>query len=191
MKIRKPSQGKVVGLQPVDEGWIVGGFERAYEAWISEDTTSESTSVTIKARAPASWTATKSFFGCFAPPTPSCIFSTPSPNVIGVCQKGQVFAFNVLDEGRVDLEVMPVRCIAVDVAGGRMFFATDVYVCAFDGVKTLWTSRPISLEGISDLAYKDGYISGFATDLGRKLVGFKIDAQNGTAVGGFTGFHSV
>ena len=166
----------------------MGGFGRAYDASIVEDATLALTYLKISAPSAARFSRTTTFSGCFDASIASCIFSTPSPSVIGVCHKGQVSALDVFAAGReIDLDVMPVRCVTADVAGGRMFFATDLDVAAFDGTRVLWTSRRVSLDGIRDLSYAEGRNSGFATDVGIESVAFTIDACSGMAEGGFTG----
>ena len=69
-----------------------------------------------------------------------------------------------------------------------MFFASYTEVYAFDGVRVLWASRQVSLDGISDLSYTDGRVCGIATDVGIEAVPFTIDAETGDASGGFEGF---
>jgi len=69
-----------------------------------------------------------------------------------------------------------------------MFLADDTKVIAFDGVRVLWESLQVSLDGITGLSYSAGVVGGHATDVGVDDVLFEIDAVTGEARGGFEGF---
>ena len=102
---------------------------------------------------------------------------------------GVAFAVDVNSpEQAVALEVVPLSCAVSDIEGGRMFLASSTDVYAFDGVRMLWTSRRVSLDGIRNLVYTDGRVHGLANDVGVDDVPFTIDARTGEAVGGFTGW---
>jgi hypothetical protein len=91
----------------------------------------------------------------------------------------------------MELPVLPLQNSVSDVNGRRMFLADDVKVIAFDGVRVLWISRRVSLDGIGGLSYADGTVRGLATDVGAENVPFEIDAVSGAASGGFVDFRRL
>jgi hypothetical protein len=186
----------------VDEGEIVGGFERAYDAWTVEDADTPmirsiaasaglrlDNSVTVDAVLDDGTSWRRAFSASFSEELPTCLFTTPNPHVLGVRIRGVVFAVDVgCPDESVELDVLPVACAASDTVAGRMFLASDTEVYAFDGVRMLWQSRRVSLDGIRDLAYSEGRVHGIATDVGADAVPFSIDAATGEAEGGFAGW---
>ena len=189
----------------IDEGDIVGGFERSYDAWIVEDANTpmvraiaETTglrldngvTVEVALQNGASWT--REYAASFSKELRPCLFTTPNPQILGVRIRGIVFAVDVArPDEPVELDILPVTCAVSDIVGGRMFLASDTEVYAFDGVRVLWESRRISLVGIRDLAYFDGRVHGVATAVGVDAVPFDLDADTGRAWGGFEGWHSL
>jgi len=69
-----------------------------------------------------------------------------------------------------------------------MFLADHLWVYAFDGVRLLWQSRRLSLDGISNLTYSNGIVRGIARDVEIESVPFSINADTGESEGGFTDF---
>ena len=189
----------------VDEGDLVGGFARAYEAVMVEDvdtpairaiahstglTRNNSVTVEVTVEDGTSWT--RGFKGEFSDEVRDCLFTTPNPYGLGVRVRGVMFIVDVSNpENAVELDVLPLYCVASDIDGNRMFLAGNCEVCAFDGVRIGWTSRRVSLDGIRDLAYVGGQVRGIATDVGAEAVPFTIDAKTGAASGGFEGWKFV
>jgi hypothetical protein len=186
----------------VDEGALIGGFERAYDAAIVEEADTpvlraiaastglhrvNSVTVEVVLSDGAAWS--RSFSASFSEELPDCLFTTPNPYVLGVRVRGTVFFVDVTrPDDAVQFEALPVSCSASDVEGGRLFFASDTEVYAFDGVRLLWTSRRLSLDGIRDLSYADGQVHGIGTDVGVEAAPFTVDASTGEVAGGFEGF---
>jgi hypothetical protein len=186
----------------VDEGELVGGFERAYDAVMVEEADTpvlraigastglrRNNSVTVEAVLGdgASWS--RAFSASFSEELSDCLFTTPNPYVLGVRVRGTLFLVDVTKpDDAVEFDVSPVSCVAADVERGRIFLASDLEVYAFDGVRVLWTSRRVSLDGIRDLVYAEGQVLGIATDVGVDAVPFAIDAETGDAAGGFEGW---
>jgi len=135
----------------------------------------------------AAWS--RAFSASFSDELSDCLFTTPNPYVLGVRVRGAVFLVDVSrPDDAIELEARPVSCSASDVEHGRMFFASDTEIYAFDDVRVLWASRRVSLDGIRDLSYADGQVRGIATDVGREAVPFVVDASTGEATGSFEGF---
>jgi hypothetical protein len=186
----------------VDEGDIVGGFERAYDAVMVEEADTrvlraiaaatglhraDSVTVEVLLVDGAGWS--RSFSASFSEELSDCLFTTPNPYVLGVRVRGTVFLVDVTrPDAAVEFEALPVSCSASDVERGRMFLASDTEIHAFDGVRVLWTSRRVSLDGIRGLSYADGHVRGIATDVGVEAAPFTVDASTGEAAGGFGGF---
>jgi hypothetical protein len=186
----------------IDEGDIAGGFERSYDAWTVEDANTPiirsiaastglrlDNSVTVEVALENGTSWTRRYSASFSEGLRTCIFTTPNPQILGVRIRGVVFAVDVAHPDEpVELDILPVACAASDVTGGRMFLASDTEVYAFDGVRVLWESRRVSLDGIRDLSYFDGQVRGVATDVGVDAVPFNVDAETGKAEGGFEGW---
>ncbi len=186
----------------IDEGDIVGGFERSYDAWTVQDANTpmiraiaastglrldNSVTVEVALKNGTSWT--RGYSASFSQELRTCIFTTPNPQILGVRIRGVVFAVDIAHPDEpVELDILPVACAASDISGGRMFLASDTEVYAFDGVRILWESRRVSLDGIRDLSYFDGRVYGVATDVAVEAVPFNIDADTGKAEGGFEGW---
>lgn len=186
----------------IDEGDIVGSFERSYDARTVEDADTPmiraiaastglrlDNSVTVQVALENGTSWTRGYSASFSEELRTCIFTTPNPQILGVRIRGVVFAVDVAHPDEpVELDILPVACAASDISGGRMFLASDTEVYAFDGVRILWRSRRVSLGGIRDLSYFDGRVHGVATDVGVDAVPFNIDADTGKAEGGFEGW---
>jgi hypothetical protein len=185
----------------VDEGEIAGGFARAYDAWTVEDPDTptiraivastgllraHSVAVEVVLEDGTCWS--RSFSATFNEST-ACVFTTPNPYILGVRIRGIAFAVDVLNpEDSVELDITPLTCATSDLRGGRMFLASDDEVYAYDGVRILWRSRRVSLDGIRGLTYAEGRVRGLATAPGVDAVPFIIDAESGDAEGGFQGW---
>jgi hypothetical protein len=186
----------------VDEGDVVGGFARGYDAVMVEDVDTpilraiasstglaRNNSVTVEVTLEDGTLWSRVFKGEFSDEVSDCLFTTPNPYGLGVRVRGMMFVVDVANpDDALELDLLPLSCAASDVDGNRMFLASDLEVYAFDGVRIGWTSRRVSLDGIRDLRYADGQVRGIATDVGVEAVPFTIDAHTGDAAGGFEGW---
>jgi hypothetical protein len=188
----------------VDEGAIVGGFPHAYDAAMVDAPGSPvqrsiaaatgmrsewSVSVSVTRADGTTWE--RWFSSTFNRDTQNCIFTTPNPYRLGVRVCGTAYFVDVEkpDDPEASLsEVLPLECAASDHVRGRMFLANFFEVYAFDGVRVMWISRRVSLDGIQNLAYAGGKVYGIGTAVGVDAVPFTIDAETGEAIGGFEGF---
>lgn len=190
----------------LDEGDIRGGFDHAYKARIVAPRADSSLLRSIEAATGIGPTATvqveviteggttwtRGFAARFKPSSGPCVFTTPNPYVLGVRVQGVCYVVNATHPSECwELPVLPLECVATDVVGRRLFLADDTKVIGFDGLRVLWESRRVSLDGIRDLSYAAGTVRGTATDVGIDAVPFTINALTGDAEGGFEGFRLV
>jgi hypothetical protein len=111
---------------------------------------------------------------------------TPHLHVLGVRVGGIAFVVDVLrPEAAEKLEVTPLVGSASDTERGLMFLADFIKVYAFDGVRIVWSTRRLSLDGISGLRFEGGLVHGFGTAPGEENLSFTVDATTGDAWGGF------
>jgi len=184
----------------VDEGAIVGGFDRSYDAELFEEETPLQRTIAASSgldRADHIWVeATKfggqswsrRFIGRYSRQFPDCLFTTPHPDVLGVRVQSTVYFVDVTrPDHAAEFELVPVSCGAADFERGLLYLAGDYEIAAFDGVRVLWKTRPVSFEGIRDLVYADGKIQGIANGLGVDTIPFTIDVESGEIVGGYEG----
>jgi hypothetical protein len=189
----------------VDEGDIVGGFAREYDAVMVEDVDTPilraiasstglalSNSVTVEVTLEDGTSWSRVFKGEYCNWVSDCIFTTPNPRRLGVRVRGEMIVVDAANpDDAFELAVLPVECAASDVVGNRMFLADDLKVYAFDGERIGWMTRRVSLDGIRDLSYADGRVFGIARDVGVEVVPFTVDAETGDAAGGFEGWGFV
>ena len=186
----------------LDEGDVRGNFSHAYEAHIiaaanvpilqnveAATGVERDETITIEVTTDVGQTWSRGFTKRFDPDLAACIFTTPNPYVLGIRVQGVALSIDVTrPDDPIELPVLPLRISASDVTGGRMFLADDLKVIAFDGVRVLWKSRRVSLDGIDGLSYSNGVVRGLATDVGAENVPFEIDATSGAVSGGFEDF---
>jgi len=189
----------------VDEGEIVGRFDRAYDAWLTEDPTTpmqrqieayvdhafragmvRTVGISVTTEEGKTWSH------CFRAnfdDSANCAFTTPNPYVLVVRVSGIGFAVDVRDpDSPVEVDITPITCAASDVDGGRMFLASFNRVYEFDGVRVLWASRRIALDEIDELRHARGMVTGVANVIGGERVPFTIDLASGLTTGGYQTF---